>query len=512
MATILIVDDRPMNRQFLVTLLGYLGHDLIEAADGEEALQRTLEDKPDLVIVDIMMPVLNGFEYVERMRSQQQAAPEVMFYTATYRLTEVLPRARELGVKYVLKKPAEPREILEAVEEALDVSKALSLSEFESERKNRELLVQEVRHSRFAAMLESAQDFAEQSDSQKMLDLAAGSLKALAGGQCAAVGMLNDAGTDFRLLSRDGFPVSWHPAVPSSREVSEERLVLPVTWQGQVCGWSWVEEPTRGGFEAEDARMVGALLGLLSLHLENRRNIDSLSARTEELARSNRDLERFAFAASHDLKEPLRTVASFSQLLSMGDEELSETKRQYVEFVQSGAARAVRLLEGLLEYSRYSLKELHLQRFDFNDVYSSTVASLRSLIEETGTRISANSLPTIVGDPRLLELVLSNLLRNAIVFRGEEPPQIEVTGKLMQRGFRIDVKDNGIGVDPEYQDDIFVIFKRLHTRDERPGDGLGLALSSRLIHKHGGQLTVRSRPGQGSTFSFTIPSRENSHD
>jgi len=226
----------------------------------------------------------------------------------------------------------------------------------------------------------------------------------------------------------------------------------------------------------------------------------------EELARSNRDLQHFAYVASHDLQEPLRMVRGFLELLARryGD-KLDEQAQQYINFAVDGASRMQALIRGLLEYSRVQSRGGPLQPVDVSKVLQQAIANLHTAIEETQARITWDRLPTVHGDEIQLVQLFQNLIGNAIKFHGEKPPQIHVAVTEKPSEWEFAVTDNGIGFDPAQASRIFQMFQRLHPHAKYPGTGIGLALCQRIVERHGGRIWADSRPGKGATFYFTLP-------
>lgn len=226
----------------------------------------------------------------------------------------------------------------------------------------------------------------------------------------------------------------------------------------------------------------------------------------EELARSNRDLEQFAYVASHDLQEPLRMVATYTQLLAERYRgKLDEQADKYIHYAVDGALRMQALVQDLLAFSRVGRQGIDLKSTDCNRLVAVAVQNLQSAIEESNAQVIYESLPEIFADGSQLVQVFQNLIGNAIKFRGSVPPVIRITAQKKSRTWTFTVADNGIGIAPEHAEIIFVIFKRLHTRAEYPGSGIGLAICKKIIEQHGGRIWVESLAGQGSTFKFTLP-------
>ena len=231
-----------------------------------------------------------------------------------------------------------------------------------------------------------------------------------------------------------------------------------------------------------------------------------LARYAEELARSNAELEQFAYVASHDLQEPLRMVASFTQLLGRRYRgKLDQDADEFIGYAVDGANRMQHLINDLLAYSRVGTRSKPLAPTDCNAVFQQARDNLATAVEETSTVIYQDPLPMVLGDEVQLLQVFQNLIANAIKFRGAEPPQIQVTAARQGPEWVFAIQDNGIGIAPEHQERIFSIFQRLHQRSEYPGTGIGLAICKKIVERHGGRIWVESQPGKGSTFYFSLP-------
>ncbi len=239
---------------------------------------------------------------------------------------------------------------------------------------------------------------------------------------------------------------------------------------------------------------------------ERKRAEQRLADKAEELARSNRDLEQFAYAASHDLQEPLRMVASYTQLLAeryCG--KLDENADKFLGYAREGALRMQVLIRDLLAFSRVVQAGVTGKNVDCNVALEEALQSLTAAIEESGAVVTHTALPSVWADQTQIAQVFQNLIGNAIKFRREAPPQCAVSAEKSGRNWLFSVSDNGIGIAPEYAENIFVVFQRLHARTEYPGNGIGLAICKKIIEHYGGTIWVESQVGQGSTFKFTLP-------
>lgn len=240
---------------------------------------------------------------------------------------------------------------------------------------------------------------------------------------------------------------------------------------------------------------------------------DALVEKAEELARSNADLEQFAYVASHDLQEPLRMVTSFTQLLQRRYKgKLDDKADQYIGFAVEGTQRMQALIKDLMTYSRAGRPDRDFEPAECEDILQNSTANLKLAIQESGAVITHDPLPVVRGDEVQLGQVFQNLISNGLKFRREEAPRVHISAQLDGKQWIFSVHDNGLGIDPEFRERIFVIFQRLHHREDYEGTGIGLALCKKIVERHGGRIWVESEPGQGSTFYFTIPTEGVRHD
>jgi PAS domain S-box-containing protein len=247
----------------------------------------------------------------------------------------------------------------------------------------------------------------------------------------------------------------------------------------------------------------------LNTELEQR-----VAARTAQLERSNRELEHFAYVASHDLQEPLRALSSFSQLLAQRyNGRLDTDAHEFIEFIIAAATRMRTLIDDLLAFSRIGTRGTAFAPVDYEAIVDTAKANLDAAIAESGAVITHDALPTLRADHTQLTQLFQNLFSNAIKFRrADESPRVHVSAARQDGAWRFSVRDNGIGIDPLYFDRIFVIFQRLHAREAYPGTGIGLAICKKIVERHSGRIWVESAPGSGSTFHFTIAEKGQTYD
>jgi signal transduction histidine kinase len=226
----------------------------------------------------------------------------------------------------------------------------------------------------------------------------------------------------------------------------------------------------------------------------------------QDLERSNRDLEQFAYVASHDLQEPLRAVGGYVKLLQHRfPDKLNATAREYIHGAADGAERMQRLITDLLAFSRVGTRSGTFAPADLNALLKGALNNLQVTLTQSGAKVSSDPLPSLPVDATQFGQIFQNLIGNAIKFRSERAPEIHVGARQEQKRWLFWVRDNGIGIEPEYFGRIFQIFQRLHTRKHYPGNGIGLAICKKIVERHGGEIWVESQPGQGSSFYFSIP-------
>lgn len=243
-----------------------------------------------------------------------------------------------------------------------------------------------------------------------------------------------------------------------------------------------------------------------------------LASRTQELERaievlerSNRELQRFAYVASHDLQTPLRSISGFVQLLQAGyagrlDEQADDWIRRTVQAIQ----HMQMLIRDLIAYTSVDSRSRPFQPVPFHEVFNAAVALLDASIRDSGAQVTCTDLPTVFGDPLQLTQLLENLIGNALKYHGDQPPRVHISAERRENDWVFSVRDNGLGIEPKYHEQIFEIFQRLHDPQDYPGTGMGLAVCRRVVHRHGGRIWLESEPGHGSTFYFTLPERTQS--
>ncbi|TAJ77132.1 MAG: PAS domain-containing sensor histidine kinase [Gallionellaceae bacterium] len=300
-----------------------------------------------------------------------------------------------------------------------------------------------------------------------------------------------------------------------SYEVMRQKLVdmQHHTIEAQMCRMDGGEFSANVTLSAvrSDADMVTHHVLEFSDITEFRRAQDELERRTKELSRSNQELEQFAYVASHDLQEPLRMVASYTQLIAQRyRDKLDADADEFIEFAVDGATRMQAIINDLLMLSRVGTRNLAFTRVDSKSSLDRALANLRLVIGETGAEIICDTLPVVDADGSQLTQLFQNLIGNALKFHGDRSPLVRIGAEKQDGEWVFYVSDNGIGIAPEHFERIFLMFQRLHGKREYPGTGIGLTICKKIVERHGGKIWVESAQGKGTTFYFTVPTQQKS--
>ena len=262
-------------------------------------------------------------------------------------------------------------------------------------------------------------------------------------------------------------------------------------------------EVSLGPVETDEGMLVSTVIADITARKAAERELEE---QREALARSNAELEQFAYVASHDLQEPLRMVASYVQLLAQRYQgKLDADADDFIKFAVDGATRMKTLINDLLAYARVNSRGKPLESVEMAGVLEQALSNLGMAVNESHAQVTSDRLPAVIGDQHQLVELLQNLIGNAIKFQSNGAPSVHIGAERRDGEWIVSVRDNGIGIDPQFRERIFVIFQRLHGREEYPGTGIGLAICKKIVTRHGGRIWADSRPGEGATFSFTLP-------
>lgn len=493
---LLIVDDSATYRLTAEESLANEGYGILSAASGEEALERLATDEIDCVLLDLVMPGLGGVETCRRIKGTPawRAIPVVM--VTAHEDSETLGRCLGVGADdYVTKA---------AGFEVLVVRLRAHLARSRLEREERRLREQILRM-----------------DAERKLRLTEERARLI----------IETASDAFIAMDDKGLITEWNPAAEKTFGRSRDEILGRAV--AETIMPERYRESHRNGLarflETGEGPVLGKRLELSAIHRDGREfpieitivpleqsgvwsfhaflhDISERKRLQAELERSNKDLEQFAYAASHDLQEPLRMVSNFVQLLARRySGRLDSDADEFIAFAIDGAGRMKAMIDDLLDFSRVGRRTGPIAPIDTNAALGQALANLRTAIDESGAAVTTDALPVVVADAAQVTRLFQNIIGNAIKFRGERPPVIRIDARR-EGGFQVfSIRDNGIGIESENLDRIFGLFQRLHSREDYPGTGIGLSLCRRIVERQGGRIWVESKPGEGSTFFFTLP-------
>jgi PAS domain S-box-containing protein len=492
---LLLVDDDESNLLALQAILEPLGQELMLAQNGTEALRMCLEHDFAAILLDVRMPEMDGFETAEMIRARKRSLQTPILFVTAYRSDEQLFRGYNLGAVDFLFKPIVPEILQSKVNVFVDLRRTEQLLR----RKAEELASTE---QRFRAVLEAAPDAMVITNQAGIIQLANSRADTLFGHSREAL-----IGRDIHsLLPAWECPDENQPHPPPAAEM---RLGAH-----RDDGSPFPAEITRNSFltpdgllittairDATDQAHAEAKIQKTNLELEKR-----VAERTAALRYSNEALRQFAWAASHDLQEPIRTVVTYSQWLSqLMNGNLGSRESKMLATIEQHAARLNQLLGALRQYIQVSDSGQQARTMvDCNAVVKAAAWNLQAMIQENGASLECDPLPVIASLELPLVQLFQNLISNAIKYRSEQPPVIKISAKTEESVWTFSIQDNGIGIDPKYFDYIFGVFRRLHG-SQKSGTGIGLAICRAAVERLGGRIWVESTPGTGSTFHVSLP-------
>lgn len=549
MTKILIVEDeRIIANDIEVTLkrLGYSVSDTVSS--GEEALQSVSASQPDLVLMDVKLKgKMDGIRTAQCMHEQFHIP---VIYLTAHADDKILKRAKFTKPFGYIVKPFEEKSLHTTIEMAVYKSR------MDQQQEWRNLQMQKLTEAALNLRINS------QSSVDAMLQTIAEQARAIIGAHQAVTILTleknwaqtinalsfsdkyaawrtckieTDCSGIYSLVCRKNTPVcmtqedveshpEWQDFIKKSGKHPPMRGLLAaplIDYNDKNMGLIYLTDKYEGEFSVEDGMILLQLAHMASSVIENvhlYRDVEESHTRIEQseeklketasaLLRSNKELEQFAYVASHDLKAPLSIINSYTQLLQKHykDRAVDHPSGKFMQCITEGVSQMSELIDNLLAYSRIGKSDKTFKDIDCTACLQQAIAHLGMAIKESNAQVTYDPLPVILGDKIQMIQLFQNLIANAIKFRGEKTPEIHVSKELDDQEWIISVSDNGIGIREEYFHRIFEVFKRLHSYSEFAGSGIGLAICKKIVEQHGGKLSVKSESGQGSIFSFTLP-------
>jgi PAS domain S-box-containing protein len=534
MATILVVDDHPTNREFLVTLLSYQGHRLLEAADGVAALEIVRAQHPDLVIADLVMPTMDGYEFVRQLRAEPALAQtRVMFCTATYLQSEAWALAQASGVQHLLTKPAEPEVVLRAVAEALALPSpqppATGSEEFLREH------LQVLTNKLFSQVEALQHEVAERARLERLLqqerDLLEVTLTSIGDavmatdlqGRLTFLNPVAETLTGWTAQQAKGRPLEevFHCVHEETRQLAEspvERVLRAgkrVVWEEkmvlQAADGRQIPIASSGAVIRSKSGQAHGVVVVFRDITERRQTEAALIRATEAAEAATQIKSEFLASMSHEMRTPLHIVLGYLELLRAGDfGEFPAQQEDVLRRIDQHTRVLNELVSMLLDVHRLEAGRLpvEIKAVRLPEFFDEVRAETREWEQKAGLPCVwaiAPQLPPLYTDPGKLKVVLKNLLSNALKFTNEGSVTVDVRPK--QGGIEMSVTDTGIGIPAEAHEVIFELFRQVDSSDTRlySGSGLGLYIAKRLLDILGGSITVESEVGRGSTFRVWVP-------
>ncbi|MBC7474832.1 MAG: response regulator [Candidatus Sericytochromatia bacterium] len=475
---ILVVEDSATQAEQLKYLLESYSYKVETSINGLDAIEKINKNRPDLIISDIMMPKMNGLSLCETLKSNSSLKFIPFILLTSLSDPEDLLRGLESGADNFIIKPYEPNSLINRIRNLI---------------KNFDPTEEKFKMSMEINFNENSYNI--NSDRRQILDL--------------MMSTFENAVNQNKELTKSQMELSL------LNEQLEERVELRTSKLiEEIYERKKVEDELRNYQNKLESMVENRTLELLKSNemlkqeIEDRIKIESdLAKRTEDLARVNDELKQFAYIASHDLQEPLRMVSSYTRLLAKRyKDKLDDDANDYINFAVDGAVRMQKLIDSLLYYSRVGTLLKKLKTIALNEIVENVKFNLQLLIEETHATITSDALPELKSDSTQMTQLFQNLMSNSLKYVKEGvEPIINISVKKRNSDWLFSITDNGIGIDKDDYERVFIVFQRLHSKNEYSGTGMGLAICKKIIEYHNGQIWLESEIGKGSTFYFTLP-------
>ena len=498
---ILVVDDQPSNLRFLSELLTAQGYQVYRAICGKLALNAAIANCPDLILLDIRMPEMNGYEVCRRLKSTPETAQiPVIFLSVLDDINDKLQAFQVGGADYIAK-PFQVEEVLARIDNQVGMQKLQQqLKEQNAQLQQSQSLLASILNSSldgvaaYSAVRNSQRDII---DFQWLLvNRAAEKISDRPLNEIVGKYLL----AEYPQIRKSGLFDLYVSVVETGETVDQEFF-----YKGDRDISAWlhiVVVKLNDGLAVTFRNITDRKLAqeLLEASLETQTRY------AEELTRSNAELEQFAYVASHDLQAPLGTINGYAQLLERRcHNQLDSEGNKFIGHILNSCVRMQALIDDLLEYSRVGRSQKSFDLIDCNLVFEDACANLQLAIRKNQASVTRGDLPRVIGDSFQLLQLFQNLIGNAIKYRSSEPPLVIFGISRQEDNWVFSVQDNGIGIAEQHYQRIFQIFQRLHSQTEYSGTGIGLAICQRIVDRHGGRLWVESEPDRGSTFYFSVP-------
>ncbi len=508
---ILLVDDTPENLVSLEAALTGVNADLVLANSGREALHHVLNEDFAAILLDVRMPDMDGFETAELIRSRPRSRQIPILFLTGYRNEEHLFRGYDLGAVDFLFKPIVPEILRSKVAVFVELSRSHAKLKEQADALRAQAEVLRKAEQKFRSLLEAAPDAmvmcrpdgeivmvnpqAEVLFDRSREQLLSANIRTLVPGWSFRFrhNLGDDSGGSRAQAVERGLEL--HAVRRGGTSFPVEISFSPLDTEDGVVITTAIRDIT-------DRKIAEQQVRQLNTNLEDR-----VLERTEALLRSNEELQQFAYVASHDLQEPLRNVSVFAQLLAKRYQaSLHGDANQIINFIVESAGRMEKLIHDLLDFSRLDARGAEsFHRIRSGDALKDAIRNLQSIIEENEAVVTYGSLPEVIGDSIQVTRLFQNLLLNSIKYRCDEAPRIHIAAEAAGNDWVFSVRDNGIGIDPQYSEKVFGIFKCLNPRAKASGTGMGLAICRKIVARHEGRIWVESALGKGAKFFFTLP-------